>query len=63
MYVRRNLVNIVRILMEFGVELVVKNVWYHSIWKFNFLNNINSQLDATTTILLIISISSTCFGR
>jgi len=26
-------------------------------------NNINSQLDATIIILLIISISSTCFGR
>jgi len=46
------------------------------IFKLNFLlifyvcvsvhhrcNNINSQLDATIIILLIISISSTCFGR
>jgi len=31
--------------------------------KYTFYNNINSQLDATIIILLIISISSTCFGR
>ena len=29
----------------------------------HWYNNINSQLDATVIILLIISISSTCFGR
>jgi hypothetical protein len=31
--------------------------------KDEIYNNINSQLDATIIILLIISISSTCFGR
>ena len=29
----------------------------------NFSNYISSQLDATIIIVLIISISSTCFGR
>jgi len=29
----------------------------------HWYNNINSQLDATIIILLIISISPTCFGR
>ena len=38
---------------EFDVCVAVHH-WY---------NNINSQLDATIIILLMISISSTCFGR
>jgi hypothetical protein len=39
--------------LTFDVCVTVRH-WY---------NNINSQLDATITVSLIISISSTCFGR
>jgi len=42
-----------KIYRPFDVSVTVHH-WY---------NNINSQLDATIIILLIISISSTCFGR
>jgi hypothetical protein len=38
----------------------IRNVSSRATKQFN---NINSQLDATIIILLIISISSTCFGR
>ena len=34
-----------------------------SVTAHHWYNSINSQLDATIIILLIISISSTCFGR
>jgi len=42
----------------------MENFFYIKMYKCNIWHeNINSQLDATIIILLITSISSTCFGR
>ena len=44
-------------------NISVTNEWLTSASKCLRNNNINSQLDATIITVLIISISSTCFGR
>jgi len=68
-YERNNLLAFKKILcpwmstFQFHIQTILLTNLYIYVTLHHWCNTINSQLDATIIIVLIISISSTCFGR